>query len=783
MITLEIDGKEVEVDSGSTVMDAASKLGIHVPHFCYHKKLSIAANCRMCLVEVEKAPKPLPACATPATQDMKVHTRSEQAKSAQKGVMEFLLINHPLDCPICDQGGECQLQDLAVGYGGSGSRFEESKRMVGTKELGPLVSAAEMSRCIHCTRCVRFGQEVAGIMELGMVGRGEYSEIMSFVGSTVESELSGNMIDVCPVGALTSKPFRYAARTWELARRKTVSPHDALGSNLIAQLKGDSVIRVVPNENAEINECWISDRDRFSYEGLNSPDRLTEPMIKIDGSWEEVDWAVALDHIKEKFSTLNADPNRIGALSAPQATTEELYLFQKFIRELGSENVDYRLRQADCSNTGANALPWLGMSIGDVEKLDSILVIGSNIRKEQPLLAHRIRKAVNQNSASLALINPMRTDTLLTSAQEFTVSPSRVPIFMQQIVKAVSVQLGVEIPAAINHINVEPDAQKVADMLVAGKNKLILIGALSRHHPDRSKIEKISHILGDLVDAKIGLLSDGPNSLGAEATKNIPARSGLTAREMTANALDVYFLLHAEMGEDSCDPDVAIDALKSAKLVVAMSAFKDEVSNYATVMLPISPFSETSGTYINMEGKRQQFGPVAPAKGQSRPAWRLIAALGKLFGFSGFEYESIEKVREALRSVYDDLDANLRKKIDINEMPDALRPIEGIERFADVPMYSVDAVVRRAPALQSTKEAIRDYLWLGSDLSKELGAVNGDVVRVEQDGKHIELPAQIDISLTGSVVRIPMTSNASKIIGGIGGPVQITKVASFEANV
>jgi NADH-quinone oxidoreductase subunit G len=539
----------------------------------------------------------------------------------------------------------------------------------------------------------------------------------------------------------------------------------------------------VPNENAEINECWISDRDRFSYEGLNSPDRLTEPMIKIDGSWEEVDWAVALDHIKEKFSTLNADPNRIGAFSTPQATTEELYLFQKFIRELGSENVDYRLRQADCSNTGANALPWLGMSIGDVEKLDSILVIGSNIRKEQPLLAHRIRKAVNQNSASLALINPMRTDTLLTSAQEFTVSPSRVPIFMQQIVKAVSVQLGVEIPAAINHINVEPDAQKVADMLVAGKNKLILIGALSRHHPDRSKIEKISHILGDLVDAKIGLLSDGPNSLGAEATKNIPARSGLTAREMTANALDVYFLLHAEMGEDSCDPDVAIDALKSAKLVVAMSAFKDEVSNYATVMLPISPFSETSGTFINMEGKRQQFGPVAPAKGQSRPAWRLIAALGKLFGFSGFEYESIEKVREALRSVYDDLDANLRKKIDINEMPDALRPIEGIERFADVPMYSVDAVVRRAPALQSTKEAIRDYLWLGSDLSKELGAVNGDVVRVEQDGKHIELPAQIDVSLAGSVVRVPMTSNASKVIGGIGGPVQITKVASFEANV
>ena len=778
MITLEINGKAVEVDSGSTVMDAANKLGIHVPHFCYHKKLSIAANCRMCLVEVEKAPKPLPACATPAAQDMKVHTLSEQAKTAQKGVMEFLLINHPLDCPICDQGGECQLQDLAVGYGGSGSRFKGSKRTVSTKELGPLVSAAEMSRCIHCTRCVRFGQEIAGVMELGMTGRGEHSEIMSFVGSTVDSELSGNMIDVCPVGALTSKPFRYAARTWELARRKTISPHDALGSNLTAQIKGDTVIRVVPHENTEINECWISDRDRFAYEGLNATDRLLSPMIKVDGRWGEVDWASALDHIKTKLASPTIKPERIGALATPQATTEEFYLFQKLIRALGSENIDYRLRQADCEVSFK--APWLGMRISDVEKLDRILVIGSNIRKEQPLLAHRIRQATKINHGLLAFINPINSESLVPTAKDYLIAPSRVTGLLLQVVKAVCLSLGRPVADVLADLSVESDAEQIAEMLVTGEQKLILLGSFSLHHPDRSKIEQISHLLGGLVDAKVGLLSDGPNSLGAESTNVLPGPNGLNAIEMTDAPLDAYFLLHAEMGADSCVPSAAIEVMKSAQLVVAMSAFKDEVAEYATVMLPISPFSETAGTFINMEGAVQSFGPVAPTKGLSRPGWRLLAALGKLFGFSTFEYESIEAVRGGLKACLDDLPRRLQSQPNIsNKVPISVsaEPLL-IERLSDVPMYSVDSIVRRAPALQLTKDALSNYVWLGSELAQELDVVNDDVVRVEQQGNSFELPARIDPNLVRAVVRIPMNSHASRVLGGVGGSVHVVKLQS-----
>jgi NADH-quinone oxidoreductase subunit G len=783
MITLEVDGKQVEVESGSTVMDAANKLGVHVPHFCYHKKLSIAANCRMCLVEVEKAPKPLPACATPATQDMKVHTRSEQAKTAQKGVMEFLLINHPLDCPICDQGGECQLQDLAVGYGGSGSRFNEAKRAVSTKELGPLVSASEMSRCIHCTRCVRFGQEIAGVMELGMAGRGEHSEIMSFVGSTVDSELSGNMIDVCPVGALTSKPFRYAARTWELARRRTVSPHDALGSNLTAQIKGDAVIRVVPYENTEINECWISDRDRFSYEGLNAPDRLLSPMLKVDGQWKEVDWAVALDHIKEKLVSSSIKPERIGAFTVPQATTEELYLFQKLIRSLGSENIDYRLRQTDYDMRPSGYKPWLGMSVVDVENLDCILVIGSNIRKEQPLLAHRMRQAVKKNNAALAFINPMKSDSLVSSANDFLVAPSQMIELLGQVVKAVSLLLDRSVPEGLDDVSVENDADQIAKMLVSGAQKLILVGALCRNHPDRSKIEQLSHLLGQLVEAKVGLLSEGPNSLGAEVVNSLPGSNGLNAGEMMANSLDAYFLLHAEVSEDSCFPGLAAEALKAAPLVVALNAFEGEVSQYATVMLPVSPFSETAGTFINLEGTAQSFGPVAPTKGLSRPAWRLIAALGKLFGFTDFEYQSIEDVRAELKDHLDNLPGKLQAKFEVSPIQMQRRgdTQDVIERLSDVPMYSVDSIVRRAPALQLTKEAKHDFVWVSSDLSSKLDILDQDVVRVEQGENHFDLPARVDSNLMSSVVRVPMNSQASKVIGGVTGTVHISKIQSTGA--
>ena len=540
------------------------------------------------------------------------------------------------------------------------------------------------------------------------------------------------------------------------------------------------VIRVVPHENIEINECWISDRDRFSYEGLNATDRLLSPMIKVDSRWEEVDWATALDHIKTKLASPNIKRERIGALATSQATTEECYLFQKLIRALGSENIDYRLRQADCEVSAQ--VPWLGMSISDVEKLDRILVIGSNIRKEQPLLAHRIRQATKINHALLAFINPINSDSLVPMAKDYLVAPSRVTGLLLQVVKAVCLGLGRPVADALADILVESNAEQIAQLLVSGQQKLILVGSFSRHHPDRSKIEQISHLLGELVGAKVGLLSDGPNSLGAECTNVLPGPSGLNAIQMIDTPLDAYFLLHAEMGGDSCVPGAAIEAMKSAQLVVAMCAFKDEVAEYATVLLPISPFSETAGTFINMEGVAQSFGPVAPTKGLSRPGWRLLVALGKLFEFSNFEYESIEAVRSALKDCFDGLSRRLQSLPNMsNEIPVASAESLLIERLSDVPMYSVDSIVRRAQALQLTKDALSNYVWLGSDLAQELDVVNEDMVRVKQGGHFFELPARIDPNLARAVIRIPMTGDASKVLGGIGGSVQVAKLQSVGA--
>src|SRR5205823_8974129 len=416
MPKLTVDGRETEVRHGATVMEAANGLGIYIPHFCYHKKLTIAANCRMCLVDIEKAPKPMPACATPVTQGMIVRTKSDKARNAQQSVMEFLLINHPLDCPICDQGGECQLQDLAVGYGKSNSRYAEEKRVVAPKEAGPLISMEEMSRCIQCTRCVRFGQEVAGVMEFGMVGRGEHSEITTFVGKTVDSEVSGNMIDLCPVGALTSKPFRFSARPWELQRRKSVSPHDSLGTNLIVQVKGGKVMRVLPLENEHINECWLSDKDRFSYEALDNADRLVNPMIKQDGKWIEADWQTALEYVAHGLRNIRHEhgADSIAAVATPHSTVEELYLLQKAMRGFGVENVDFRLRQSDFALDGA-VTPWLGMPIAELSTLKRVLVIGSFLRKDHPLAATRLRAAV-KSGAKLSIIHGSNDDNLIPTA-------------------------------------------------------------------------------------------------------------------------------------------------------------------------------------------------------------------------------------------------------------------------------------------------------------------------------------------------------------------------------
>jgi len=653
MVELTIDGKKVEVQEGSMVMHAAHKLGVYVPHFCYHKKLSIAANCRMCLVEVEKAPKAMPACATPATNGMVVHTCSERAIAAQKSVMEFLLINHPLDCPICDQGGECQLQDLAVGYGGSTSRYQEEKRVVFHKDLGPLVSAEEMSRCIHCTRCVRFGQEVAGVMELGMIGRGEHSEITTFVGRSVESELSGNMIDLCPVGALTSKPFRYQARTWELARRRSVSPHDSLGANLVVQVKGDEVVRVVPFENEEINECWISDRDRFSYEGL-SQDRLTTPMVKgQDGQWREASWSDALQVAAHGLMDVRdaSGAAQIGALATEYATLEELALLGRVTRGLGSENIDARLRQTDAKFDGAlGGAPWLGMPIAELDTLDRVLVVGSFLRKDHPLMAQRLRQAAKRGT-QISAIDTAGDDPLLKLTARATVLPTALAQTLAQVLVALAKTKGAEVPAALAGVQSDTTAQQIAQSLAGGERVAVLLGNTAVNAPDATEIAALAQSIAQLSGGKLGFLTAGANTVGAYLAGAVPGQGGKLAAAMVAEPLKAYIVLHAEPLLDMDNGAQAVAALKSAEFVVALTAFASDASEWADVMLPIAPFTETSGTFVNAQGTAQSFKGTVVPRGQTRPGWKVLRVLGNVLHLAGFDDETSESVRDAVLSV------------------------------------------------------------------------------------------------------------------------------------
>jgi NADH-quinone oxidoreductase subunit G len=574
MLAIEIDGKQLSVEDGSTVMDAAAQIGAYIPHFCYHKKLSIAANCRMCLVQVEKAPKPLPACATPVTNGMKVWTRSEQAVKAQKGVMEFLLINHPLDCPICDQGGECQLQDLAVGYGASQSRYDEEKRVVFNKNLGPLV-ATDMTRCINCTRCVRFTTEIAGLMELGQAFRGEHAEIMPFVEKTVDSELSGNIIDLCPVGALTSKPFRFAARTWELSRRKSISPHDSLGSNLVVQVKNDIVKRVLPFENEEINECWLSDKDRFSYEGLNSDDRLTVPMVKDNGKWKQVDWQSALEFAANGLLSIAKEhgPASIGALGSPHATLEELHLLQKFARSLGTDNVDFRLRQtdfrADGQRTGA---PWLGMALDDVGKLNRLLIIGSFLRKDAPLLAQRVRQAAKRG-LQVSAVESASDDWLLPVQNRLLVAPSAMVGALLEVVAALAAEKGVAVSEDFPvSANISDGARAIAQSLASGARVAVWLGNFAVQSDIAIELQLVAQEIARLSDGTFGVIGEAANSVGGYLANAIPVAGGLNARQMIEQPLKSYILLNAEPDLDFANPSATVASLNDTPLVIALSA-------------------------------------------------------------------------------------------------------------------------------------------------------------------------------------------------------------------
>mgnify|MGYP001344368768 CR=1 FL=1 len=769
-VEIEIDGRKVEVQEGSMVMDAAAKLDIYVPHFCYHKKLSIAANCRMCLVEVEKAPKPLPACATPVTQGMVVRTASEKAKQAQKGVMEFLLINHPLDCPICDQGGECQLQDLAVGYGGSSSRYAEPKRVVFHKSLGPLISAEEMTRCIHCTRCVRFGQEIAGQMELGMGGRGEHSEILAFVDKTVDHELSGNMIDLCPVGALTSKPFRYAARTWELSRRKSVSGHDALGANLIVQVKNQRVLRVLPLENEAVNECWLSDRDRFSYEGLYAADRLAKPMLKQGGQWKEVEWADALEYVTHALTRVKAEHGAaaIGALAAPNATLEELFLLGRLMRGLGSDNLDFRLRQSDFSADGKRrGAPWLGMPLAAINELDRLLLIGSFLRKDHPLVAARVR-AATKRGCQVSVVHAVDDELLMPVAAKAIVPPAAWDRALAEIATAVAQAKGVAAP--VPGVEAGEAARRIAASLAAGQRVAVLLGNAAVQSPQAARIQALAQWIAQSTGAVFGVLGEGANSVGGHLVDALPTARGLNARSMLEQPRQAYLLWNLEPEYDTADPALALKALGAAQTVISFSAYRNGALEYADAILPIAPFFETSGTFVNCEGRAQAFNGVVRPFGEARPGWKVLRVLGAQLGLPGFEFDTPEALRAALPEVRADrLDGRIDLAASIG--PSAT----GLQRVADVPVYFTDPLVRRAESLQLTADARPPKLSANSRVLAQAGLAPGDKARVRQGEATALLEVARDDRLPDGVLRVPAGHAATSTLGAMFGAITVER--------
>ena len=713
LLTVEIDGVEYKANKGAMIIEVTDEHGISVPRFCYHKKLPVAANCRMCMVEVEKAPKPLPACATPVMDGMKISTRSDYARKAQRAVMEFLLINHPLDCPICDQGGECELQDLALEYGRGVSRFSEKKRVVSEKNFGPLI-ASDMTRCIHCTRCVRFLQHVAGYKEMGGMGRGENVEIGTFIEHNIESELSGNIIDVCPVGALTSRPFRFSARAWELVETPSIAPHDCVGSNTYLHTMRGKLMRAVPRENESVNEVWLADRDRFGYEGVNSDDRLQQPMLKKAGGWQSVEWEealhVAAQALRERVENQGAE--QLGVLVSPSATLEEQVLIADLAQGLGVSNLDHRLRQTDFTGQQDHPVfPYLGQSIADIEKLDAVLVVGSNPRKDQPIIGHRLRKAA-VNGAGVMFINPVDYRYTFEPLHKAIVTPDRMVQTLAGVAAALLQESNSRAPEALQSVvdNALPDAneQAMAATLRETEQAAVILGLEASMHAGFSTLRALAVLVAELSGATLGFLSDGANSAGACLAGVLPHRSaagvarentGLTAVEMINQPLKNYLLMGIEPELDCADGDRALTAMQQAEFVVVLTPYvTDAMRDYADVLLPMNCFSETSGTYVNCEGRWQSFAAASRAPGASRPGWKILRVLGNLLELDGFGQTSSGQVRDSLQAQVGDVDVDNLK---YGEVAATDRATGGRE----LSMYSVDNIVRRAVALQQTADA------------------------------------------------------------------------------
>jgi NADH-quinone oxidoreductase subunit G len=713
LVNIEVDGVPVKARKGAMLIQATDAQGVYVPRFCYHEKLSIAANCRMCLVEVEKAPKPMPACATPVAEGMKVFTKSPKAISAQKATMEFLLINHPLDCPICDQGGECELQDLAVGFGRDVSRYTERKRVFKDENLGPLVST-DMTRCIHCTRCVRFGQEIAGVQALGTIGRGEQTMISTYIEQSIDHELSANIIDLCPVGALNNKPYRYRARAWEMTQYPLVSPHDCVGTNLNGHVLRGRLMRVVPRANDAINETWIADRDRFSYEGFYAPDRAQKPQIKEAGTWREVDWETALEFAAKNLQRVAREggAGQLGFLASPISTLEELALTAKIARGLGTSNIDHRLRRVDFRDQANDpAAPLLGCSLVELEHASGVLVIGSNVRKEVPLVAHRIRQGVVRHGARVAFINPETYDVKFPVTASLTSNGLGIAQHVAAVLVATLRMQDKPVPthlsATLEGIAPTESHEAVARLLVEGEQRVILLGALAQRHVAYAAIRALALALAAATGAELGYLPEGGNAVGAALAGVTPHRAvggrpvtapGLASGDMLAARLKAYVLVGGIEMADLAPGNSIEPALRGAECVIAITPYaSEETLANATVILPSAVFAETSGTWVNVEGRWQSVAGAARPPGESRPGWKILRVLGNLLNLPGFEYVSSEEVRDELQHELAQFAGGVA-----DTAPFAPGRLAALDATRDVGIYAVDAIVRRSVPLQQT---------------------------------------------------------------------------------
>lgn len=713
IVNIEINDISLQVEPGQMLIEVADANGVAIPRFCYHKKLSTSANCRMCLVEVEKAPKMLPACATQVMNGMKVWTKSPKAIAAQKSVMEFLLINHPLDCPVCDQGGECDLQDVAMGYGGDQTRYQERRRIVKDKDYGALVST-EMSRCIHCTRCVRFGEEVGGIAEIGGTGRGDHMEIGTYVQKSLSSELSGNIIDLCPVGALLSKPFLYSARAWELQSYLSIAPHDAVGSNIKIQTRNGKIMRVVPADNEEVNESWISDRDRFSYLGANES-RVTSPMVRnSSGNLVETNWQAALDTVIKSFTEIIATDggSAVGAIASPSSSVEEFYLLQKFMRGLGSNNIDFRLQQQDFSAGAEQSAPKLELSLQEIETQNSIFIIGSDIQREQPLLSHRVRKATLAG-AVVSTINPKTIEfnfAISTSVKTDKLTPALAGVAKELLSRGLGGDLNLEqllTDGAVN-IAVEAEHKEIADSLVNGENSMVLLGALAYRDQNQSRIYSLATAISKMSNSSLNIVTEGANALGGVLAGAVPYHSagkvevsecGVDVAEMISNPPKGVVLFGVEADKDLAGDDSAIDSLGSG-FVVAITPFMDRLTyEHADVVLPLAGFGESSGTFVNAEGRWQSFSGAVKPLGEARPGWKILRVLGSSAELQGFELDSSEQVLNEVKALCDVTADKSEPEISNWSAPTDLGNIEA-EMVKSIPLYEVDAIVRRSAPLQ-----------------------------------------------------------------------------------